>query len=101
MLAVQELFLISLDLYHVFRTFLVKFLYVCLSEEPCAVVFNAELDFRWSYTNTTCGQIIALFDPTFTTISLTIAACIDFVTLLKIRKYNKVTIRSYLIIYLQ
>uniref|UniRef100_A0A0R3RML3 G_PROTEIN_RECEP_F1_2 domain-containing protein n=1 Tax=Elaeophora elaphi TaxID=1147741 RepID=A0A0R3RML3_9BILA len=62
--------------------------------KPCTLIFNAELDFRWSYSDTNCGYINSMFDTTLTSSMLIIAGCIDFITLLKIRNYNKVTTLS-------
>ncbi|VDM15274.1 unnamed protein product [Wuchereria bancrofti] len=36
--------------------------------EPCTLIFNIELDLRWSYSNTSCA--------------LTTVGCINFITLL-------------------
>ncbi|CAG9540880.1 unnamed protein product [Cercopithifilaria johnstoni] len=57
--------------------------------EPCTLIFNAELDFRWSYSNTGCGDINSIFDTVFASSMMIIAACIDFMTLLWIRSHSK------------
>ncbi|CAG9530915.1 unnamed protein product [Cercopithifilaria johnstoni] len=57
--------------------------------EPCTLIFNAELDFRWSYSNTGCGDINSMFDTMLTTSMMIIAGCIEFMTFLKIKSHNK------------
>ncbi|KAL4003367.1 Serpentine type 7TM GPCR chemoreceptor Srx family protein [Acanthocheilonema viteae] len=57
--------------------------------EPCTLIFNTELDFRWSYSNTGCGYINSMFDTALTISALTIAVVIDFITLLRIRNHSK------------
>ncbi|CAG9537717.1 unnamed protein product [Cercopithifilaria johnstoni] len=57
--------------------------------EPCTLIFNAELDFRWSYSNTSCGNINSMFDTVFASSIMIIAGCIDFMTFLWIRSHRK------------
>ncbi|VDK89372.1 unnamed protein product [Onchocerca ochengi] len=59
--------------------------------EPCTLIFNTELDFRWSYSDTACGYINSMFDTAITTSTLIITGCINFVTLLKLKNYSKST----------
>uniref|UniRef100_A0A5S6PN91 G-protein coupled receptors family 1 profile domain-containing protein n=1 Tax=Brugia malayi TaxID=6279 RepID=A0A5S6PN91_BRUMA len=65
--------------------------------EPCTLIFNMELDLRWSYSNTSCGYINSMFDLIFCISTLTTAGCINFITLFRIRNYSKVTIHGCLI----
>uniref|UniRef100_A0AAF5PNT5 7TM GPCR serpentine receptor class x (Srx) domain-containing protein n=1 Tax=Wuchereria bancrofti TaxID=6293 RepID=A0AAF5PNT5_WUCBA len=37
-----------------------------ISLEPCTLIFNIELDLRWSYSNTSCGYTNSMFDLIFT-----------------------------------
>uniref|UniRef100_A0A8R1Y3T6 G_PROTEIN_RECEP_F1_2 domain-containing protein n=2 Tax=Onchocerca TaxID=6281 RepID=A0A8R1Y3T6_ONCVO len=37
--------------------------------KPCTLIFNTELDFRWSYCNTACGYINSMFDTATSCIS--------------------------------
>ncbi|CAG9530121.1 unnamed protein product [Cercopithifilaria johnstoni] len=69
--------------------------------EPCTLVFNTELDFRWSYSNTDCGDINSMLDAVFASSMVIIAGCIDFMTFLKIRSHNKVVICYYFINHLR
>uniref|UniRef100_A0A8R1TMG5 G_PROTEIN_RECEP_F1_2 domain-containing protein n=1 Tax=Onchocerca volvulus TaxID=6282 RepID=A0A8R1TMG5_ONCVO len=57
--------------------------------EPCTLIFNTKLDFRWSYSDTTCGYINSIFDTVTVTSAMIIGGCFDFVTLLKIKKFKK------------
>ncbi|VDO48583.1 unnamed protein product, partial [Brugia timori] len=57
--------------------------------EPCTLIFNMELDLRWSYSNTSCGYINSMFDLIFCISTLTTAGCINFITLFRIRNYSK------------
>uniref|UniRef100_A0A8R1XPT7 G_PROTEIN_RECEP_F1_2 domain-containing protein n=1 Tax=Onchocerca volvulus TaxID=6282 RepID=A0A8R1XPT7_ONCVO len=58
--------------------------------EPCTLIFNTELDFRWSYCNTACGYINSMFDTATVSSILIIGGCVDLVTLLKIRKFMQI-----------
>ncbi|CAG9533786.1 unnamed protein product [Cercopithifilaria johnstoni] len=69
--------------------------------EPCTLIFNAELDFRWSYSNTSCGNVNSTFDTMFTISTMIIAGCIDFMTFLRIRSHNKLLVCYYFINYLR
>ncbi|CAG9530120.1 unnamed protein product [Cercopithifilaria johnstoni] len=48
--------------------------------EPCTLIFNTELDFRWSYSNTSCGKINSMLDTMLAISMIIIAECIDFMT---------------------
>uniref|UniRef100_A0A8R1TZ44 G_PROTEIN_RECEP_F1_2 domain-containing protein n=1 Tax=Onchocerca volvulus TaxID=6282 RepID=A0A8R1TZ44_ONCVO len=63
--------------------------------KPCSLIFNTELDFRWSYSDTACGYINSMFDTAITTSTLIITGCINFSTEVKQLMVNSSTKRKY------
>uniref|UniRef100_A0AAF5PNK0 G-protein coupled receptors family 1 profile domain-containing protein n=1 Tax=Wuchereria bancrofti TaxID=6293 RepID=A0AAF5PNK0_WUCBA len=57
--------------------------------EPCTPIFNAKLNYCWTYSDTTCGQFNSVFDVTIVTSSSVIMGCINFATFIKVRNHYK------------
>ncbi|VDO41962.1 unnamed protein product [Brugia timori] len=60
---------------------------------PCTPIFNAKLNYCWTYSDTTCGQFNSVFDVIIVTSSSVIMGCINFATFIKMRNHYKVGLK--------